>query len=851
MLRALLPEGTDGRAIIGDLHEEFRQIVRSKGALRARLWYWRQVLGTGISYARPGRSTLDRRLQDVRFALRGMARERGFATTVVVTLALGIGAGTAIFSVVDGVLLRPLPFHEPDRLVRVWASNNRAGQPYLDLLYSDIDAFTEGVPSFQSVTGLSLVPRIMMDARGDNAENVLVARTTPALFGTLGIDPVLGRAYTDVDARRGEQIALISHGLWERRFAGDPDVIGTFVHLDVRGYQIVGVMPEGLEYPERVHVWRPLFPDETDDNDREVHLLARLGSDVSLSVANAEVVSVAAGLAETDPADHANIGAWIQPLQATVVRDVRTALYALLGAVGLVLLITCVNTANLLLARSARRSHEVAVRTALGASRGRIIALHLTESLLLAAFGGIGGLLVGRWLLSFMLSVSPELPRLDTVSLDMRVVLVMAVVTGVAGILFGVGPALHAANTPPERTLREGGQATTRSGGRIRLQSGLVTTEIALSTVLAVLALLLFSTFRSAITYDRGFEFDNLVSINVDPMHPPQAGDELRAYFGAILEGVQRIPGVHDAALSSHEITEQRGFRGPVAVEGMPEITPAPQATGRIVSESFFRTAGVPLRLGRWFSTDGGAEDIVDLIVNERFVRRHMTGIPDPLGRRVSLDWAEGRIVGVVADISPDLGEPAEPMVYVPFERMTMAGMWLTVRTIDKPATVVPAVRREVEAVDPNVLLERVTVLEQSVRTSVAPQRFNMLFVISFAVLALALAAIGIYGVTSFSVATRRGEIGIRRALGASDHRVALEVARRVGMLTVLGVVVGLVGAAAGGRLLASLLVGVSPTDPLILASVAALLGTVAAASALIPIVRAIRIDPTETLRGD
>jgi len=419
-------------------------------------------------------------------------------------------------------------------------------------MYSDIDAFRDRAGSFTSVTGLSLAPRILMDARGENSENVVVARTTPDFFATLGIAPVLGRAYTHTDANEAAQVALISHELWERRFTRDPNVVGTFVHLNVRGFEIIGVLPEGLSYPEGAQLWRPLSPAQMEDDDREVHLLARLAADASVSVADAEVRSVAAGLAADTPETHADLSAWLQPLQAMVVRDVRTALFALLGAVGLVLIIACVNTASLLLARSARRSHEVAIRTALGASRGRIVALHLTESLLLAAMGGVAGLAVGRWVLSFMLTVSPDLPRLDTVSLDLRVVAVMGTVTALTGILFGVGPALYAANTPPERTLRDGGYGSTQSGGRLRLQSGPVTTEIALSTVLAVLALLLFSTFRTALTYDRGFEFDNLVAISIDPMHPPEDGDAARSYFGSILERVQRLGGVRDAALSSH-----------------------------------------------------------------------------------------------------------------------------------------------------------------------------------------------------------------------------------------------------------------------------------------------------------
>lgn len=859
MLRWVLPAGPDGETIVGDLHEEFAGIASRSGSVRADVWYWRQVISTGFAYSRPGRAALERRLQDLRFSFRAIRKEPGFSGAIVLTLALAIGAGTAIFSVVDGVLLRPLPFERPEELVRIWASNEEAGQRYLDLLYTDIGAFSEGTSSFSGMSGLSLAPNAMLDARGDNAENVIVARTSPTLFATLGVTPVLGRAYTAEDASRGESYVLISHGLWQRRFGGDADVVGTFVHLDSRGYEIIGVLGEGLEYPERAQVWRALAPAAQLDDDREVHLVARLRSDARMSVANAEVQSVALGLAEQNPDSHGGLSAWLQPLQAMVVRDVRSALYALLGAVALLLLIACVNTANLLLARAARRRHEVAIRTALGASQARIVSLHLTESLVLALLGGLGGLLVGRWLLTWMMSITPHIPRLDMVALDLRIVAIMGFVTAVAGVVFGVGPALHAAAAPPEGTLRDGGHGTTISGRRMSIQSGLVTTEIALSTVLAVLAVLMFSTFRTAITYDRGFDFENLMAVEIDPLHPPAPGDATRTYFRSIVEGVKAIPEVRYAALSSHEILEQRGMRLDLEIEGRQRSDGhPPQATVRTVSHDFFQTAGIPVTQGRTFAEDGGASDDVDLVVNQRFVELHLGGTgggPDPLGLRVDLDWdtryreiSRGRIVGVVGDVSPNLGELAQPMVYVPFAQLTLPGMWLVVRTIGEPASAMPGIRSAVESVDRTVLIERVDVLEQTVQTSVAPERFNMLLVVTFAVLALTLAAVGIYGVTAFSVTARRGEIGIRRALGASDQRIAAEVARRVAGLTAIGVVAGVVASSAGGRLLSTLVVGVQATDFWVVGSVGILLAAVSAIAAVIPILRATRIEPTEAL---
>lgn len=851
LLRRLLPSDAHGRTIVGDLHEEHRELVARHGSLRADLWYWRETLVTGVGYARPGRSTLHHLGHDVRHALRSMVREPGFAAAAVLTLALGIGAGTAIFSVVDGVLLRPLPFDEPDRLVRVWATNEETGQAQRDLLYQDVEALRSGAPSLASVMGLSTVTSTLMGWAMEDPEDVLLARTTPGFFSTFRVDPVVGRAYNAGDASAGGVI-LISSGLWRGRFGADPDVVGTMVHLGTAGYQIIGVLPEGLEYPRDADMWTPLRPEQMGDDDREVVVVGRVADGVDPSVVNAEVNAVGARLASALPETHDGWGAWIQPLQITVVRDVRAALFALLGAVGLLLAIACVNTANLLLARAARRRHEVAVRTALGASRVRVVSRYMTESVILALAGGAAGILVGRWILASMLAVAPQIPRLDTVALDLRVVAVMGVVTGVAGVLFGVGPALHAASAPPESTLRDSGRATTLSGRRITLQSGLVATEIAMSTVLAVLAVLLFSTFRDAVSFDRGFEHDQLVAMNVEPLHPPADGDEARAYFGAIVENVRALPGVRDVALSSHEILEQRGLSLGVAVEGNPVVGDEPRpATVRIVSGGFFRTTGIPLLRGRSFAADGGPEDEMDVVVNRRFVDLLVDPAQDAIGLGVELSWARGRIVGVVGDVSPALGEPARPIVYLPFQRETVPGMWVTVRAVGEAAPLVPGIREAVHDVDRWVPLQRVDLLGESVESSVAPQRFNMLLVVSFAALALVLAAVGIYGVTALSVATRRSEIGIRRALGASDPLVAAEIVKRVAQLTGVGLAIGILVSSLGGRLLGSVVVGVEPTDPGVLVVVTALLGAVALLAAGIPVARAIGIEPTEALRAE
>ncbi|HSR42873.1 MAG TPA: ABC transporter permease, partial [Longimicrobiales bacterium] len=568
LLRALLADDDHGRTILGDLHEEFGEVAADRGRGSAVAWYWWQVAVVGVGYARPGAAAVRDLGGDVRHGFRTLRRSPGFSLSVIGTLALGIGAGTAVVSVVDAVLIRPLPFPEPAELVRVWASDETGGRPAVDMLYSDVEAVSRGAEGLRAVTGLSVAPRTLLTARMEEPEAITVARTAGPFFATFGISPAAGRLYGE--AEEGAGVLVISEALFRRRFGGDPAALRGLVHVDTRGFEIVGVVPERMSFPEGVDAWRPLTAAELEDDDREVRVFARLGDGVGVSAATAELRGVAAGLAESRPTTHGGFSAWAQPLQAMVVRDVRTALFAFLGAVALVLLVTCVNTANLLLARGAHRRHDLAVRAALGAGRLRIVRASLAESLVLAVLGGAAGIVAGRWALDLILAVSPRLPRMDTIHLDLRVMALMAGITAVVGILFGVGPALHAAALPSGNALREGAVGGSRAGGRGRLQSGLVAAEIALSTALAVLAVLLFGTFQTAARHDRGFEPSNLVAFNVDPMHPPQPGEEAWDYFRRMSAGVAALPEVEQVGLGSHLIVEQRGFEVDVEVEGFP-----------------------------------------------------------------------------------------------------------------------------------------------------------------------------------------------------------------------------------------------------------------------------------------
>ena len=732
--------------------------------------------------------------------------------------------------------------------VRVWGRSQTSGATDLDLLYSDLEPIRAGVSSFAGASMFSVAPSTILDERGENPEDLTVARTTPDAFALIGVTPELGRVYDAADAERSEGLLVISWKLWQRRFGGDPKVLGRRVHLNQRGFQIIGVLPRGTEYPFEAAAWRALDPDELLDDDREARIVARLKPGANTLTANAEVEAVAAALATELPDTHANLGAWIQPLRTTVVNDVSVALWALLGAVGLVLLMACVNTANLLLSRSAQRGHEVAIRMALGATRGRVVALHLTESLLLAAAGGLAGIVLGGWALGALLAISPAIPRLDTVVLDVRVVAVMATVTGLCGVVFGVAPAFYAAASPPDRALREGSRNATTGGGRMRLQSTLVTAEVALSTVLAFLALLLFSTFRTALTFDRGFPTDRLVSVTVSPGHPPSGPDEQRAYFGEILGRVGRLGGVRGATLSSHDILQPLGFRVPVQVEAQEVPVPTPQAYLNVADRSFFQTVGLVFVDGGGFSESGGVQDDAEIVVNERFADLYLPDSATRIGARLDLQLMRGHVTGVVSDVNLAPSGPAPPKAYISLDRFALPGMTLTVRTVGDPAPVIPDIERAVRAVSADVLLKDVRTVEAEIDASVAPERFNMLLVLAFAGLALSLAGVGIYGVTSLSVTMRRGEIGIRRALGANDGNVADEILRRVLRLTLTGVVIGGAGALLGGRLVATLLVGVSPSDPLLFGAVVLILTGTAIAASVPPALGALHVDPREVL---
>ncbi len=847
--RALLGVDRDGRAVLGDLHEEHAELRSRRGPVRAALWYAGQVLA--LAPRRAARSTgIQDALLDGRHALRSLRRSPVFTGVLVSTLAVGLGAGAAVFAVVDTLLLRPLPYDAPDELVRIRAADRSTGADGLDLTYADAAALG-GANAFSAVAGFSEAPRTVVDDEGRNPESVRVARTHGDLPGLLGVAPVLGRTFTPDEIATGTPVALVSAGLWTRRFGADPDVLGRLLRLESGPLEIVGVLPDPRSYPEGADVWRPLGPGDTEDDDREVHALARLASGVALEAARSRMDALAAEQARAFPESHGTVSLRVDVLRDTLVHDVRTALLAFLGSVGVLLAITLLNTAHLLLTRTSERARDLAVRVSLGAGRMRVARAYLLESLLLGTAGGVAGLIVGRLLLGVLVAAAPGVPLLDTVAVDPRVALVVLATAVGGGALFGLVPALRAASGDPRDLLRRRLRGTTAPGRRGLAASGMVTAEVALSTALVVLSVALAGTLRNVLVHDRGFDPDDLVAFDVDPDHGPESADAWRAWTDGILERVRALPSVEAAGFTSHPVLEQRGLLVDVTVDdGPPPTGTEERATTRIVSAGFFEAAGIPLVEGRTFSS-ATRDDEPDLVVNERFVRTFLGAGVEPVDRYVRTDWAEGRIVAVVGDVSPSVAEAARPVVYLDLADVALGGSLLLVRARPPVADVAPDVWRAVRSVDDGVLPRETLVLSADIRASVAGERFNLLVVGAFAGISLLLAALGIFGITARSVAARRAEIGIRRALGAPVGRVLREVGAGTAAVLGVGLVAGLGLAQVGRRAVEALLVGVAPTDPAVVGAVLLVLGSVAALAAALPLRSAARVAPTEALKGD
>lgn len=803
----------------------------------------------------------DALVQDVRYALRMLWHAPGFTLVAVLTLALGIGATTAIFSVVRGVLLQPLPFAAPERLVRVWQASPAQSLVRGSVSPADFEDWKARQHSFVDLGSWFYVEGMTgADLSGDGEPQRLPAAfVSDGFFSTLGVAPQLGRALLPEDHLPGhEPVVVLGHGLWQRRFGGDRAIVGRTLTLDGVPYTVVGVMSPGFTFPsERVDLWmsQSRISESSVPRQRQVrwlNVVARLRAEVSLEAARSELNGLARQLAEEYPATNLQFtGATVVPLHEALTGDVRAGLLVLLGAVGFLLLIACVNVANLLLTRATARERELAVRAALGAGPGRLVRQMLTESLVLALLGGGLGMLLAVWGTELLLSFCvKQLPRLQEVRVDGEVLAFALGVTLFTGVLFGLLPAVRAGSFRLASVLKSGGRGLASASGA-RLRSALVVTEVALAVVLAAGAGLAVRSLMSLLSVEPGFRPQGAVVVSFSA----SSGERpLGQYLAEVLERVRAVPGVEVAGTAKNLPLEGSGEPGPVLLAGQPResAADAPRASFLHVSNGYFRAMGIPLLRGRAFTAQDTGEGPPALMVNEAFVRRFFPG-EDAVGRALQWDGEElATIVGVVGDVRQEsLAEPAPPLVYIHVLQNARRNINLVVRGQGAPLQLAASVRQAIWSVNPQQTITRITTLEDVVGESVARPRLIAALLGLFALLALVLGAVGIYGVLAYTVGQRQREMGVRLALGARPDEV-LRMVLKSGMgLAGTGVALGLGGALVLSRVMSSMLYGVAPHDPLTFVVVAVVLLGVALMACFVPARRAMRVDPAVTLRGE
>jgi putative ABC transport system permease protein len=807
-------------------------------------------------------------LQDLRYANRRLRKSPGFAVVAVLTLALGIGANSAIFSVVNAVLLRSLPFAEPDRLVAFGTIKHGEEPRAGSLSPPDFMSLRDHTRTLTDVAALSYGGATLTG--GGEPERVDAAWVSAGFFELLGATPVLGRTIRPEENQPGNTgVAVLGHGFWQQHLGGDSAIVGQTITLNGVTRTVVGVAPPGFGFPENRALWAPLqydetFSSETDRNRRAqwLSVIGRVQPGVPLERARAEVQSLAAQLEQEFPQTNTNVTLATLSLHEVMVGEVRTPLLILLGAVGLVLLIACANVANLLLARAAARQGEMAVRAALGAGRGRLVRQLLTESVLLGLVGGVVGLLLAHWGTALLVALRPAgIPRLDDVGVDGTVVGFTFLVALLTGVVFGLIPALQATRSDLVASIREAGRGALGGRQGQRTRSALVVAEMALAVMLLVGAGLLMRSFLQLQRVDPGFRPEQTLALDLSLPTRRYPEDEQRiAFYGTLLERIEGLPGVRSAgAVNLLPMGDDR-FVLSFAVEGRPTPPPGEQPTleVRVATPEYFRTMGIPLLRGRDFAEADRADAPQVVVINETTAQRFFAG-EDPIGQRVRTGWgigedhfAGGEIVGVVGDVR-QLGPGKEfiPELYLPSTQVPESDLSVVVRTAGDPLALAKAIRAEVRALDANLPVSNLRTLDQVLSRAVAQPRFYLLLLGAFAAVALVLAAIGIFGVMSYSVVQRTREIGIRVALGANPGAVLRMVVGRALWLALGGVAVGLLGALALSRLLGSLLFGVSATDPLTFAGVAALLTSVALLATYLPARRATRVDPMVALRSE
>jgi predicted permease len=800
-------------------------------------------------------------LRDLRFAVRSLVARPVLAMGVIASLALGIGANVAMFSVVHGVLIRPLPYAEPRELVQLWTDLPGSGRESAS--YPDFQDWRDRSGAFAQVAAYANAAYNMSTRTGD-AERIRGARVTPNLLATLGLRPALGRDFTSADAVWGShRMVMLSHGLWMRRFAGDASVINTTVQLAGVAFTVIGVAPPEMEMPTGAELWtalsfNPASPPPGRRSDF-LHVVARLKPGVTPERAQSELTTVATALASEYPQTNGGVGIEVSTLYEDLVGPVRGTMLALTAAVALLLLIACANVATLLLARASSRAREMAVRVALGARRGRLARQLATESAVLAVAGGlIGVVLASAGVAAFARQLPPSFPRLANVVVDVPVLAFAIGMTALTGLLFGLAPALQISAVGPTAALNAGGRAGI--GGRsARVRSGLVAAQVALVLVLLAGSGLLIRSFDKLQRVDLGFDPTNVFTAQIAlpaASYPEDA--RVAQFFTDLATRVGVLPGVETAGYAT-DVPLGPGFPYfSVSIEGAPPTPdgqPSPDAVATSADSSYFHAMGIGLLSGRAFTSGdrNGSQQVA--LVNEEFVRKHMSGA-SPIGQRISYNPADTTawrtVVGVVATTKLEgVGQASYPQVFYPMAQNLSRGQFLVVRTAGPLPGLERDVRRLMREMDPAQPVSDVRTMDQRISGSIAQPRVASLLVSVFSIVALLLAAVGIYSIVAYSVAQRTREIGVRLALGATSREVVRWIVGRAMTPVAVGIVVGVAGALATTRFIAALLYDTQATDPLVFAGVTGMVVLIAGAASFVPARRAARVNPTESLRSE
>jgi putative ABC transport system permease protein len=812
---------------------------------------------------------MDTLFQDIRYASRKLARTPGFTVIAALTLALAIGANTAIFSVVHGVVFKPLPFRDPDEIVRVYNVRKNGRMPLSALDFTDFRAQARSLSHMAAYTDFDVNL-----TGGAEPERLRANAVSASFWSVLGIDPALGRPFApNEDQSSAAPVAIISDALWHRRFGGERAVIGRTILLDGNPTTIVGVAPPAFTYPEKADVWTPLVftPFLLDPGNRGAHWLGAIGRVApgrTIEQVDREMQAIARRLEQQYPESNTGMGGAAMPLQRYLVGDLQGKLLVLLGAVGFVLLIACANVANLLLVRAAGRETEIAVRAALGAGRWRIVRQLVIESVVLSLLGGAVGVLLAVWGVDLLMAIAPDtVPRLSEVTVSGSVLAFTAAIAIGTGFLFGLIPALYAARANVGGALKEGARGMSSRRGAASLRSGLVLGEMAMAVILLVGAGLLIKSFAKLVAVDPGFRAERVMTFSISaPANKYPDRTTLRTLTTDIVEAMKALPGAQSvAAVSGLPMTGLFARTG-VQIVGAPPDPPSERkvTTIHIVTPEYFATIGIELLRGRDFTTTDRSGSPLVTIVNEEFARRYFDG-QDPVGKQIQTGWGAdtsvgpggevyggGEIVGVVRNVKQDgLSDEVMPQTYLVRDQMATNDLSVVVRSTADPSTLAAAARRQLRSIDPDLPVFGLRQLSEVVQASVAQPRFYTLLLTLFAGIALTLAAVGIYGVISYAVSQRTRELGIRIALGASAGEVVKHVLSQGMTITLGGLVIGLVASYWATRALAGFLFNVEPLDAMTYAAVAIVLAAAAALACWVPARRASRVDPVVAIRSE